>query len=250
MIVMAANQIGYEVVKYLHDIKEKIDVLVLDRANLENMNDSIIECIGDNTFVIYYEDLNCSDIRKQIKDLTLNFGILAWWPYIIKKDIIGLTDRGFVNLHPAFLPYGRGKHPYIWNIVEETMFGASIHWINEKIDEGAIIDREKIRVTWEDTGETLYYKARQLTFDLFKKNYEAIRDGRENNLGNIAENEGTFHYSKDLHRLDEIKLDKEYKAKEFLNILRSRMFGGSGNVYFNDGTERYCISIKIERCSK
>lgn len=250
MIIMAADIVGYKIVKYLCDKNENIEVLVLDSKDRNQMNQNMIECVERNhckPWILTYEELKDSTNMQKIRRLNISFGVLAWWPYIIKKEIIELTQRGFVNTHPAYLPYNRGKHPYIWNIVEQTPFGASIHWINEKIDSGAIIDREKIEVTWEDTGESLYYKACDLIIELFKRNYNDISNGSEKIIGNVNEQEGTFHNGSELKKIDKLDLDEEYKFRDILNILRSRMFKGEGHVCFEEDGKEYIVSVKLER---
>lgn len=157
MIIMAADRQGFEIVRFLSEKKENIQILVLDEKNRKNMNTAIVnEVDQNNCTIIYYKELKKEETLEKIRRQNIDFGILAWWPYIISKEIIGLTKRGFVNTHPAFLPYNRGKAPYTWSIIEHTPFGASIHWINEKIDSGIIIDQEEIQVTWEDNSDTLY----------------------------------------------------------------------------------------------
>jgi len=248
MIVMAADKQGYEIVQFLSKRGENIEILVLDENNRKNMNESIIHEVNlEKCRIIYYDELKSEDVFEDIRKKEIDFGILAWWPYIISKKEISLTRRGFVNTHPAFLPYNRGKAPYTWSIIENTPFGASIHWINEKIDSGIIIDREEIKVTWEDDSDTLYKKSCALTVELLKRNYEAIRDGREKIVGRVNEEEGTFHYGKDTKRICEIDLDKFYKGRDLLNLLRSRMISGEGTVYFQEDGEKYFVGISIKR---
>ena len=45
-----------------------------------------------------------------------------------------------MNLHPSYLPYNRGKDPYVWSILNEKPFGTTIHEMNEKIDDGNYLD--------------------------------------------------------------------------------------------------------------
>lgn len=212
------------------------------------MNQAIINEVNQNNCTImYYEELKKEENLEKIRKLKIDFGILAWWPYIITREMIRLTKRGFVNTHPAFLPYNRGKAPYTWSIIEHTPFGASIHWINEKIDSGVIIDQEEIKVTWEDDSDTLYKKSCDLTVELLKKNYDAIRDGKEKSVRKIEDGEGTFHYAKEIDGICEINLDKLYPARDLLDLLRSRMISGQGTVYFRDQGAKYYVGISIKK---
>jgi len=249
MIVMAADKQGYEIVRFLNSKNENVEVLVLDEKDGKGINASIINEIDKKQCeIIYFDELKQPENIERIRKRKIDFGILAWWPYIINKEMISLTKRGFVNTHPAFLPYNRGKAPYTWSIIEHTPFGASIHWINEKIDSGVIIDREEIEVTWEDDSDTLYKKSCDLTVELLKRNYDAIKLGKEKNLGKVNEKQGTFHYNKETEKILEIKLDQMYTARELLDLLRSRMISGKGTVYFFDKGEKYNVGVTIDKC--
>lgn len=245
---MAADKVGYRIAKYLGSkYSNDIEVLVLDRADRGGMNIHIKNAISSNKcWTIYDDELESLEIRKKIQSMNIEFGLLAWWPYILKQEVIELTQRGYVNTHPAYLPYNRGKHPYIWNLVEQTPFGASIHWINNKIDSGRIIARQLLSVSWEDTGGTLYQRACDLSVQLIENNYPLIRNGMEPYVGDVNEDEGSFHYGKQLQQLDELLLDKQYTARQLLNILRSRMFGQTGNIYFADNGKKYQVEIFIK----
>ncbi|MFB6158138.1 MAG: formyltransferase family protein [Candidatus Nanohalobium sp.] len=52
--------------------------------------------------------------------------IASGFEYKVPEEIIVVPEKGIVNLHPSFLPYNRGAHPYIWPIVEDTPAGVSI----------------------------------------------------------------------------------------------------------------------------
>lgn len=159
-------------------------------------------------------------------------------------DRVRITRKGFINTHPAYLPFNRGKHPYFWSIVEDTKFGVSIHWITDKIDDGDIIDREEIEYDWLDYGETLYNKAREEMIKLFQRVYYNVKDGEDNPFKQDNEN-STFHYGYELEPYCVIDLDREYKARDLINIIRGRMFSGKGNSYFCDGDKKYYLSLSI-----
>jgi len=111
MIVMAADKQGYEIVQFLSKRGENIEILVLDENNRKNMNESIIHEVNlEKCRIIYYDELKSEDVFEDIRKKEIDFGILAWWPYIISKKEISLTRRGFVNTHPAFLPYQKELH--------------------------------------------------------------------------------------------------------------------------------------------
>ena len=64
---------------------------------------------------------------------------------IVKKDILEASDFKFLNLHPGVLPQYRGIGNF-WAVLNNDFenIGISLHWMNEKIDDGKIISIVKI----------------------------------------------------------------------------------------------------------
>lgn len=59
---------------------------------------------------------------------------------ILKKDLLSIPRIGIINRHNALLPKNRGRLTPFWvKFKKEKQTGVSIHFVNEKIDEGDII---------------------------------------------------------------------------------------------------------------
>lgn len=248
MILMAADYVGYKITEYLCKKKESIKVFVYDTKNRGGYNDDMLHLVKSNfpEIKIYTNEMiKEKKIRDEIKSMNLSLGILAWWPYILDSETISLTKRGFINTHPGYLPYNKGKHPYFWSIVEGTKFGVTVHYVDSNIDNGDIIAQKEIPINWTDTGESLYLASRDAMIQLFCENFDAVK---KNEIVPIRQNEqeGTFHYGKELEPFCEIKLDQQYYARDLLNILRGRMFNEKGEAYFCDGGKKYSVSIRID----
>lgn len=71
--------------------------------------------------------------------------ILAGYLRLIPNDFVRLFDRRMVNLHPSLLPKYGGKGMHGRNVHEAVLLnkeketGITIHFVNEKFDEGEII---------------------------------------------------------------------------------------------------------------
>lgn len=187
---------------------------------------------------------------QQIQELDFEIGLLAWWPKIIKNELISLPENGFINFHPGYLPYNRGKHYNFWAIVEEAPFGVTIHMVDEGIDTGSILAQKKIAYDWEDTGETLYLKAQGEMFDLFYKTYPDIRESKLKPIVQDLDS-GSFHHSSEISSASRIDLDKKYTARQLLNLMRARTFAGYPGCYFDDKDgNTYELRIKITKVNK
>ena len=183
---------------------------------------------------------------NRLKKFQVDYIILAWWPHIIKKPFLSIPRIGVLNFHPSMLPYNKGKHYNFWSIVENSPFGVSIHFVNETIDGGDIIFQKEIEKDWLDTGETLYFKAQEAMIELFKEKYSDIRKG---NYIRVEQNpnSGTFHYAKELDQASKIILDKNYSARELINLIRARTFVPHPAAWFEDNGKKYEIRLSITR---
>ncbi len=247
MILLAADYVGMKIVEWFISIHETIDVLIYDSEDHGGTKDAILNLAARQKQAIQVyssEKFRTKEVRDKLKFQNHEFGVLGWWPYILKQEEIQITKRGFINTHPAYLPYNRGKHPYFWSIVDETKFGVSIHWITESIDDGAVIGQEEIVVSWLDTGGSLYDKAREEMVELFKTVYFQVKEKRD---CPVIQNESisTFHYGKELEPCSCLQLDNSYTFRQVINVLRGRMFGNKGMAHFVDGGKKYYISIDI-----
>lgn len=244
--LFAADKIGLQVAKFLGSQREKLSFLILDSKDPFNLNRNIKQASKLPPAKIFYsDDLKKINILKKLKETKTDLVVLAWWPYILKKNVLGIARDGYLNFHPSYLPFNRGKHYYFWSIVEGSPFGVTLHFVDEKIDTGDIAYQALIDKTWEDTGESLYKKAQKEILHLFKSKYLEIRSGhiprRRQKLSL-----GSFHNSSELEQASKIDLDKMYKGRLLLNILRGRSFRKGPSAWFRDGDKTYEVRVQIK----
>lgn len=99
-------------------------------------------------------------------DFIVLAGFLAKIPDLLLKKY---PDR-IVNIHPSLLPKFGGKGMYGLRVHEavlaagETESGITIHYINERYDEGKTISQERCPVMPEDTPEELASRVHALEY--------------------------------------------------------------------------------------
>jgi methionyl-tRNA formyltransferase len=169
---------------------------------------------------------------------------LLWWPALIPARILALHGPRFVNLHPSLLPHNRGKHYNFWSIVEDTPFGVSLHLVDAGIDTGPVLAQSPIDKSWEDTGASLYHKAKAEGLVLFKRHARAIADGM---IAPIAQDlaAGSFRLARELEPASELQLDALYRCRDLLNLLRARTFPGHPACFFRDGGRTFEVRVSI-----
>lgn len=242
LLLFIDGYVGEKVYSYLiKEHPEDIGMVVL--AEDSTLEEKIKK---DN---IKYVKNNYPNIGELLKESDFELGLSVWWPYLIDEQVLNVPTSGIINFHPSLLPLNRGKNYNFWAIVEECAFGVTLHFLDEGIDTGDIIFQKELAYDWADTGESLFYRARDAMIDLFIKNYSKIRVGdyiRQKQELRI----GSYHNSSELDPASKIELDKKYTARELLNVIRARTFDGYPGCSFVVGQEEYEIKIKIEMKNK
>ncbi|GAC20819.1 formyltransferase family protein [Paraglaciecola arctica] len=243
VVIFADGDVGEKIVSYL--ISNYIDDLIMVITASEN-NISVLAKENEiETHVFYKEDKNFYERLPCDIDL----GILAWWPHIITKKLIKSAKQGFINTHPSYLPFNRGKNYNFWALVEQVPFGVSIHFVDLSIDSGAILLQKKIPYDWTDNGESLYKKASSSMVDLFQLAYIKLKSGHTACKPQDI-SMGSFHQSSELEQASQINLEKQYRARDLLNLLRARTFSGHPSCWFVDDGSKYEVTIKIKKVAK
>ncbi|HEV2765504.1 MAG TPA: formyltransferase family protein, partial [Pyrinomonadaceae bacterium] len=71
------------------------------------------------------------------------FGFSVHYPRVIRPRLLS-QYRKVYNLHPGFLPWGRGFYPVFWALWEGTPAGATLHEMTERVDEGPVVAQTRV----------------------------------------------------------------------------------------------------------
>lgn len=72
---------------------------------------------------------------------------------IVSKEC--LKDKKILNAHPGIIPNSRGLDLFKWAILEDRPLGVTLHYIDEKVDCGAIVSVSPTPIYSSDTLHTL-----------------------------------------------------------------------------------------------
>jgi phosphoribosylglycinamide formyltransferase-1 len=113
-----------------------------------------------------------------LKKRNIDLIILAGFLWLIPVNLI--QNFKIINIHPALLPKYGGKGMYGLNVhravVEnkDSESGISIHFVNEKYDDGEIIFQAKCPVLPTDSPEEVAIKVHQLEYKYFPEVIEKV----------------------------------------------------------------------------
>jgi len=111
---------------------------------------------------------------------------------ILRREIIAVPRIGIVNFHPGLIPEVRGLDALKWSVFHDVPPGVTAHLIDERVDAGWIVLRQRIPVypddSWVDLGlrlleaqvDLLPETLRRLTERPARESYASVRGGRPN----------------------------------------------------------------------
>jgi methionyl-tRNA formyltransferase len=240
ILFLGNNWVGWQVVRWLKEQNEQIVGLVVHPPHKRKYGDDIIRCAQVSPECIFDgSQLRLPQVLQAIEALRPDIGLSVLFGYILAPEFLNMFPYGVVNLHPAYLPYNRGKYPNVWSIVERTPAGVTLHYIDAGVDTGDIIAQRQVPIEPVDTGETLYRKLDQACIELFKDTWPLIRSGHAPRIRQCSD-KATYHRTRDVERIDHIDLDRQYTARELIDIIRSRTFPPYPGAYFiHEGRKVY-----------
>ena len=240
IVLFVSGDVGYQIAKYTIS-KINVPIIIIDsndpgKERIRNLSNS----------TLFIESSRLDESYDILRNIKCDLFILGWWPYILSNKFIAIPNTFCINCHPSYLPYSRGKHYYFWNFVDKSPSGVSIHIVDEKIDHGPICFQEEIPTSWEDNGESIVRKSRRCLIRLYKKHFMQILSLSFPTTENKT-NQGTFHLASEIKQKSCIDLNKEYKARDLLNIIRGCSGFPGKWAYFNDNNDTYEVSIQIRK---
>jgi len=128
----------------------------------------------------FYETTEISGLLKKNK---IDLIVLAGFLWLIPEDLIQAFRGRIINIHPALLPKYGGKGMYGSRVHEAVIqsrdkeSGITIHFVNEKYDEGNIIFQAKCEVLPDDTPDTLAQRIHQLEYKHYPEVIEKVIKG-------------------------------------------------------------------------
>lgn len=146
---------------------------LLSEPNLEivfivpryDMQDPVLRQYAEKLGVpfIAHPDVNSTEFIESVKLYEADLFISMSFNQILKRSIIDLSPKGFINCHAGALPYYRGRNILNWALINgEDKFGVTVHYVDDGIDTGDIIEQEFVEITPTDTYGSVLEKAIEL----------------------------------------------------------------------------------------
>jgi formyltetrahydrofolate-dependent phosphoribosylglycinamide formyltransferase len=124
------------------------------------------------------------DLLSALRSHRVDFIALAGYLRLLPKDVIDEFPNRIVNIHPALLPafggpgmYGDRVHRAVL-MSGATVSGATVHYVDEEYDRGAILAQWPVPVLADDSVQSLATRVLKVEHVLYPRVVDAVASGR------------------------------------------------------------------------
>ncbi|XLS30766.1 formyltransferase family protein [Flavobacteriaceae bacterium M23B6Z8] len=164
----------------------QIDVFALNNSFLSNILDQ--KKISYKSFQMEDKKIFLANLLKSEFDILVSNGC----PFILPASKFA-DHQVLINVHPTYLPHLQGKTPLNGVFYNKyDFYGATMHYIDDGIDTGAIIHQEKVMLTPDIDLGLLYYLSMKLEGTVFKKGWNELKKNNFTYIGKKQEGSATY----------------------------------------------------------
>ncbi len=107
---------------------------------------------------------------NEIKKYNISLICLAGYMKIISKKFIKSFGRKIINIHPSLLPKFKGLNTFKRVLTNnEKKTGCTVHFVNEKLDNGKIILQKSFFIKKSDNVDSIKIKTQKLEHRAFSE---------------------------------------------------------------------------------
>lgn len=246
VLFLGNNWLGWQALQWLRQQADEIVGLAIHPEKRSMYGNEIRQEVENtNCTVLDGSRLMEACVLEKVRKLEADIAVSVLFAYVVSDDFIELFPQGCINLHPALLPHNRGRFPNIWSIVSKTPAGVTLHYIDKGIDTGDVIAQKEVPVDVTDTGASLYRRLEVAGLELFKATWPSIRAGTAPRKPQSAEL-GSYHRARDVETIDEIDLQKSYRAEDLINVVRARTFAPHKGAYFMHQGRKIYLRLELK----
>lgn len=180
-VVFAYSEVGVRCVREL--LAQGIEISLLfsheDDPHETQWFGSVQQLAREKGLNVVTPDSPNTDARiAQGAALKPDFVFSFYYRYMLDKAWLKLPRLGALNIHGSLLPKYRGRAPVHWAIIKgESITGASLHYMVEKPDAGALVDQEAVPILENDNALQVSVKVASAAETLLRRSLPKLIAG-------------------------------------------------------------------------
>ncbi len=140
----------------------------------------IAQDYGVATTVISWRDPKQAETKalSLLNDINPDLIVLAGFMRVLSAGFVSNFPFKIINIHPSLLPLypGLNTHQRALND-QQSIHGATVHFVDQYLDQGRSISQCQIKITAEDTAETLAHRLLSKEHQLLTTTVNKIASG-------------------------------------------------------------------------
>jgi formyltetrahydrofolate-dependent phosphoribosylglycinamide formyltransferase len=155
-------------------VSDRADARALARARSAAVRAEVVAVSGEDPARV------SADTMALLDDASIDIVALAGYVKLVPEEVVRAYRGRIVNIHPALLPAFGGKGMYGARVHRAviaagcTVTGVTVHYVDEKYDEGRPIIQWPVPVLPDDTAETLAARVLRIEHIVYPMAVEAV----------------------------------------------------------------------------
>ena len=168
------------------ELKNLVEVIAVVSDKIDCKAFEIARQFGIKTFTVGIGEgkINQDQITSVLKNLEINFIVLAGYLRLIPNELIEKFENRIINIHPALLPsfggkgmYGMNVHRAVYNSSAKVS-GATVHMVDRTYDTGKIIAQKCVDISNVKNPEEIAERVLKIEHQLLPEVVKAFAENR------------------------------------------------------------------------
>ena len=176
------------------DLEAKICFVASDKKDAYGIK--MAKSMGLKTLLLPYEEGKGQAekvLDEKVQSDSVDWIVLAGFMKILSPAFVGKYEKRIVNIHPSLLPSFPGtqaiKDAFEYGV---KVTGVTVLLVDEKMDHGPILSQREVRISDDDTLESLEEKIHAIEHDLYWQTLKNFFAGRFKMNGRRMTIEGPY----------------------------------------------------------
>jgi methionyl-tRNA formyltransferase len=218
ILFLGSRQLASNILSWLITKPDQVQIIGAVLPNFEGWWEDDLKKIVDQHDIVLFNTIEETTILEYDIILSINY-----WKLIPIEFLEKVNGRA-LNIHHSYKLKYRGRFSTSWAIMHarkdnEWIHGTTLHYIDESLDNGDILDSRPVKIEEDDTAESLFYKVEDLAFEMFKDNLNKILN---DTISVIPPSEVFYYYDKDSNK--EILLTEPLNKIDLYDYCRAWTF--------------------------
>lgn len=127
--------------------------------------------------------INSESFINKVKKYKCDLLVSMSFNQIFRNEIINVPKLGVINCHAGKLPFYRGRNILNWALInDEKEFGITVHYVDEGIDTGDIINQKTYAISERDNYKSLLELAYEECANILYETLLLVKDDRHQRI--------------------------------------------------------------------